>query len=187
MFKGVTSIIFLITALLLGLFWVKPVYSDIQKLKFDKEEYEKAYNDSRDLQKKRDEMISTKKEISDDNLVRLGRILPTGYDSVKFIIEVEQMIRNRGMLLKSINIGENGEKQSINNNKNEIQAPENNEKLYVTVPVVISTFGSYRSLRDFLDDLEHNLRLVEIESISFTAGETDSYEINIIASIYKSI
>ena len=48
----------------------------------------------------------------------------------------------------------------------------------------MKVIGPYKSFISFLGNLEKNLRLIEIERITFIAGDADSYEYNITANTY---
>ncbi len=52
------------------------------------------------------------------------------------------------------------------------------------IPVTLQLVGTYESLRSFLIDLEHNLRLVDVKEINFRPGSESTSPISVSAQMY---
>jgi len=91
-------------------------------------------------------------------------------------VEIESVTKNSGLTLKDIDVKkpEDTQKSSFEDQKTGVG------KILVTMKAV----GPYKSFVSFLENMEKNLRLIEIERITFIAGNADSYEYNITADTY---
>jgi Tfp pilus assembly protein PilO len=177
MFKGIISIVFLAAAIATFFGLTKPLYNEIKDLRVQKSSFEEALSDSKQIQETRDILLSQYNKISKENLDRLNKILPAQAGSMKFILEMESIVQKNGMTLKNIDIKEKGETSEKVNFGAEIKSWE-------TVPLSLKLSGSYKSFYSFLKDIEKNLRLTDINTITFSAGEADLYEFNVEGAFY---
>jgi len=179
MFKGIISIVFLAAAIATFLGLTKPLYNEIKDLNAQKSSFEEALANSRQIQETRDNLLSQYNKIPQENLTRLNKILPVKTESMKFILEMESIVQKNGMTLKNIDIKEN--------EKGETSEKVNfgaETKSWETVPFSLKLSGSYKSFYSFLKDIEKNLRLTDINAITFSAGEADFYEFNVEGVFY---
>lgn len=175
MSRTITSIIFLATAAAVFFTWTKPYFEETKTLESQKASLEEILSNSRQIQELRDNLLAQYNDIPQDNLERLNKMLPDHPDSIKFIIELNNVLNNNGMLLKNID---------VNDAKSEEKPDFGQEQSIETMEFTIKTTGSYGSFYSFLKDLERDLRLVNINSLNFVSSETDSYEFNITGSAY---
>lgn len=154
---------------------VDPLYNDVSKLKGDVATYNTALNNSTELQKTRDALLQKYRNISDKDKNRLNSFLPNTVNNIKFILEIEQIANIHNMPLKNIKFDD--EKNQTNNQQNTTKDKNGNvvladntqidSKSYGVFPVEFETEGNYDSFVSFLKDLEHNLRVMDIKSITF--------------------
>ncbi|PJC25330.1 MAG: hypothetical protein CO056_00820 [Candidatus Tagabacteria bacterium CG_4_9_14_0_2_um_filter_41_11] len=172
-------ILFLITAIVIFFTQTQPYYKDIKTLIAERDEYQVALVDSRELQTLRDQLLSQYNTISQDDFNRLGKILPVSIDSGSIIVMFEDRARENGILLKKIDVIESKESTSDSTTAlGALPLP------YKTVGLSFSISGSYASVLSFFSDLEKNLRLIDIKSISFSSSPSDIYEFNVSAKTY---
>ncbi|MCX6731487.1 MAG: hypothetical protein NTX55_00655 [Candidatus Parcubacteria bacterium] len=181
MFKGIISIIFLAAAIATFFVLVQPLYNETKNLNAQKSSFEEALANSKQIQETRDSLLSQYNTISKENLDRLNKVLPSETESMKFILETESIVRKNGMLLKNIDIKEGGGGGSAENVNFGAGAEA---KLWKTIPFSLKLSGSYGSFYSFLKDMEKNLRLTDINAVTFSAGETDFYEFNVEGTFY---
>jgi Tfp pilus assembly protein PilO len=177
MFKGIASIIFLAAAIATFFGLTKPLYNEIKDLNAQKSSFEEALSNSKQIQETRDSLLSQYNKISQENLDRLNKLLPTKAGSMKFILEMESIVQKNGMILKNIDIKDEGEISENISFGTEIKSWE-------TVPFSMKISGSYKSFYSFLKDIEKNLRLTDISAINFSAGDTDLYEFSVEGAFY---
>jgi len=160
----------IIVSILLFFLVANPLYNNIKSLRSDVSTYNKALNNSTTLQKERDSLLEKYRDISNKDKSRLNSFLPDTVNNIKFILEIEQIANLHGMPLKDIKF-DNIQNNSNNMTSGNSMIVSNNNlrsKLYGIFPVEFVTQGSYNSFLLFLKDIEHNLRIMDIKSISFT-------------------
>ena len=118
-------------------------------------------------------------DIALDDRERLEKLLPDHIDSVRLIIDVNNIASQHGMTLKNINLLDSMTEQA---GSSLALGPQ--EARFKAVGLKFSVGGSYDKFRSFMRDLEQSLRLVDVRSISFIADE-DDYDYSVTISTYK--
>ena len=158
--------------------WFQPVFNEIKDLGAQKASFDEALFTSRQIQETRKGLLDQYNTISQENLDRLNKIFPSQPGSIKYIIEIDNILRKNGMVLKSIDIQEKaGGSQGV--------AFGVEKQPFEIFPISMKVTGSYKSFYSFLKDLANNLRLTDINTLEFSSGGTsDQYDFSISASIY---
>ena len=127
-----------------------------------------ALDNSKELQEMRDGLVDKYKNIKKDDKDRLEHFLPSTIGNIELILEIEKIANLNGMPVKDIKFQapktiseEDSQNQVIDENDPSQYLP------YGIFPMEFIVEGSYDSFLLFLNDLEHNLRLVDIKSVSF--------------------
>jgi Tfp pilus assembly protein PilO len=172
-------------AITLVLVFAEPLYKDISVLRTQMASYDQALDNAKSLENERDKLTSKFNSIDPENLRRLEKLLPQNVDNIRLILEIEQLALPYGMLLKDVkyNTAETAEAGTpVLVGGGARTAPKD----YDVFDLEFSTSGSYNDFINFTKDLESNLRIVDIETISFSS---DSSEIagarTISPEIYK--
>lgn len=173
--KSIFPILIIIVSVVLFFLITNPIYKDTQFLKTNVTTYNKALNNSTKLQKEKDSLLEKYRNISTKDKKRLMSFLPDSVNNIKFVLEIEQIANLHGMPLKNIKFEKNN-KQDGTDNKismgNMVISKNNlNNKPYGVFSVQFTTEGKYSSFLAFLQDLERNLRLMDIKSISFSVPD----------------
>lgn len=173
--KLISSILFLIIAIILFFVFVDPLYGEVRQLRTDVSTYNTALNNSIELQKTRDSLIDKYKGIKTEDKDRLVHLLPSDIGNIKLILEIEKIANLHGMPIGNIKFemknSESKDMTNNTNNPNNMVVAESGPADYLPYgifPVEFTIDGKYDTFIAFLKDLEHNLRLVDIKSISFT-------------------
>ena len=165
--KFILPIIFILIAVLTFIFGVNPLYGDVSALRSEIDVYNTALNNSTNLQKTQDSLLQAYREISQSDKDRLDSFLPNSVDNIKFILEIEHVANLHSMPIKDIKF--ETIKKVIPAASNTIISDNSlDAKPYGIFPIEFTTEGDYASFLLFLKDLEHNLRLADVRSISFT-------------------
>ncbi len=174
-------ILFLTTAIVIFFTQTRPYYNDIKVLISERDEYQVALADFRELQTLKDQLLSQYNTISQSDFDRLNKLLPPAIDSGNIIVMLEDRARENGILLKKIDIKESQE--STSGLTNALGAPP---PPYKTVELSFAISGPYVSVLSFFGDLEKSIRLFDVKSVSFSSSPADIYEFNISAKTYFS-
>lgn len=168
--KLISSILFIIISVVLFFVLIDPLYAGVKQLRTDVSTYNTALNNSTELQKTRDSLIDTYKNVKTEDKDRLTHFLPNTIGNIELILEIEKIANLHGMPIGNIRFDTNNlENQSATNTGNVVVAETNPTDYlpYGIFPMEFIIEGKYDTFVTFLKDLEHNLRLVDVRSISF--------------------
>ena len=112
-------------------------------------------------------------------------------DSIRLILEIEKIASPYGMVLKDTryNPAEKDKDAKDGSSVAGGTATKSNQN-YGTWDLEFSTEGSYQNFLSLLEDLENNLRIVDISSIQFssesvnTKASNDNYKFNFKIKTY---
>ncbi len=167
MFRFAVPTILIGTSIAGFFFVVKPTLSEITAQKEQIASYNEALNNSKSLESVRDELTKQYDEISKDDLAKLHKLLPDNVDNVRLIIEIGEVAKPYGMVLKNVSYDASNKAAPADPNAAKKDEPVSNSS-YGVWNLGFTTQGSYADFLSFLKDLESNLRIVDISSISFS-------------------
>jgi hypothetical protein len=168
MVRFITPIILIGVAIAAFFVITNPLYEDVKALHAKASSYDEALNNSKALENERDKLTAKYNSISTDNLSRIKKLLPDSIDNIRLILEIGQIASPYNMVLKNVKY----------NSSDEATTPDAGVLAGGNVPVnkdygswnlEFSTSGTYNDFINFLGDLESNLRIVDISSISFSS------------------
>lgn len=151
-------------------------YADygVLSLKEELGKFEEISSNSNKIVSDRDLLIKKSNQITTLDKSRLSKFLPDNIDNIKLIIEISDMASVRGLVAKNI---------TINEAKKSTDTIVDNSP-YGVLNVKFSVNSTYDNFLSFLDDLENNLRLLDISDISFSSSDTGFYDFNIGLKTY---
>lgn len=195
--KLISSISFIIIAIVLFFVVINPLYGEVKQLRTDVSTYNMALNNSTELQKTRDSLIEIYKGVKIEDRERLIHFLPSTIGNIELILEIEKIANLHGMPIGDIKFDTKNLESKDAINTGNIVVAENDPSAYLPYGIFPMEFiieGRYDTFVSFLKDLEHNLRLVDVRSISFkvpppvitSGGTTDSnvYSYTLKVQIY---
>lgn len=171
--KFFSSILFLILSISIFFVFIDPFYTQVKTLRTDVDTYNKALNNSTELQKTRDSLMEVYKGINQEDKDRLNHLLPNNVDNIELILEIEKIANLHGLPIGDIRFdakiseGNNAQSGTVLN-------PSTGNSSYGVFPLDFTIEGKYDTFILFLKDLEKNLRLVDVKSISFTSSNKPS-------------
>jgi len=168
--KIISSISFLIITVVLFFVVIDPFYTEVKQLRTDVDVYNKALNNSNELQKTRDSLIAVYKSIKQEDKDRLNHFLPSTISNIELILEIEKIANLHGMPIGDIKFESKNleDSNSVSDNNTVTVSSSGGNSSYGIFPMEFIIEGKYETFLSFLKDLEHNLRLVDIKSISFS-------------------
>ncbi|MDP3784949.1 MAG: type 4a pilus biogenesis protein PilO [bacterium] len=175
MTRTVFAAILILAALGIWVYWARPIFDEAKTLSVQKGELENVLLQFQKLRKVRDDLMTKYNSIPQDELVKLNAMLPSEPDSGGLLVTLENLSRSSGVLLKKVDIKEK---------KEGIIALGKTPEVFERLPFEISVVSSYEAFRALLAALEQNLRLSDINEISFTTSEKNTYEFLIKADTY---
>lgn len=176
MIRTILTFLFLITAVAFFFLKTQPYLDDIGNLKADKQNYDEALANSRELETLRDQLLSQYNAIPLESAERLNKLLPLNIDSGSLIGMAESRALAHGLSLKNMEV-----KEELTDSPTTLGMSRHP---YGTVALTFSLSGPYASALAFFADLEQSLRLIDVNTIGFSSGPTDNYEFSITAKTY---
>ena len=139
--------------------------------------YDNILNSSTKIVSQRDVLVAKKNTISDADTAKLESLLPDNIDNIRLIIEINNIAEGRNLVVKNISVGDmtTGSGTSIGDQSG---TPYGKLSLNFTVN------ASYSNFLNLLQDLESNLRLLDITDISFNSTNSGFYDFNVSLNTY---
>ena len=148
--------------------FISPTYGEVEALKGKGNEFDSAVNNANKLTEKRNELVSKLNSMPADDLSRLNKLIPDNIDNVRLIMEIDRIAMKYGMSLREVRV----EGISIpQGSKAVVQAGVIGgvAKDYDSVTLSFTVSSNYQAFKSFLNELENNLRITDVENISFSA------------------
>jgi Tfp pilus assembly protein PilO len=175
-----------------------PIYDDILILQKQSDVYEQALQNSASLQKERDRLTSKFNSFSQEDMTKLEKMLPNSVDNIQLILEMQQEASKRGIIVKNVQFSPEqflnqtattaGTSSAVNNttaaqtktanstgttNRTGRVASADDNKDYEAFELEFSVEGPYKDFVEFMELMERSLRLIDINTISFTPGTSE--------------
>lgn len=155
---------------------VLPQYDDVRVLMAKRAELEVALKNAQDSEDLFAVKVKAYNTISDEDKVKLERILPTERDAVRLILYLNNVARASGVTLEDIKVPDTAPPTG------DQQAQVAGASVgYQPVDVSFKFLGSYGQLTSFLTELEQSLRIFDIADLSFVVSDKGlpSYSITV--------
>jgi hypothetical protein len=171
-----------------GLFfgYVDPLYSgsrgqnvpvnelSIKELSQKRVEYDTALYNSKELQAEKEKKLNKYNEVPEKERERLEKLIPDNIDNVRLIIDIDEMAASHGMKIRNF--------KTVTDDAKDTVGADN--RVYGTLTLTFSTSATYPTFLTFIKDLERSLRLIDITSVTFAAGEGSIYDYNVTVKTY---
>ena len=199
--KIISQVVLIVVSAGLFLTVIDPLYRSedlkkpgIKKLQADIAQYDEAINKSEEFVREKNKLLDLRNRINDEDRNRLERLLPDSIDNIRLVIDINNIARPYGFVLKNLRCA-GGETVKTGttattpqNNKpadasqREIAIGGNETIGSVTLGFSINT--RYQTFKDFLHSLESSLRLADVTNISIRNTSGDFYDFDITIKTY---
>lgn len=163
--KNIISIIVIIISIATFVLVVQPQYIEIQEMRKTEVELERVLDNARRLQSLRDDLLEKRQSIANTDIRRLEKLIPESADNVKLILEFEQISNRNNLEIQAASAvkdeSETGDQQTFDVETND----------YGVITLDFTLQGSYNDFIGFLEDIEKNLRITDIRSLSISPSE----------------
>lgn len=156
----------------------KNYFSDIKGLRSQESSYNETINMAKKVKSSIDKTLGDYNAISQENVDRINKMVPSGADSMKLVVQIDDMMRKNGLSLKNINTKDIAAQDSIPG------VPKNDGKNAESIYLSMTAQGSYESFHSFVKMLEKSLRLIDVISVGISPVGQDNYSFSIEAVSY---
>ena len=164
-----------------GLFmgFVAPGYDDVKLQRAEIKQYDEALARFEELKELRDKLEATYKDFLPEDVQKLITILPDNLDNIRFALDLDNIADKNGVRILALEIAEE-ETKSVT--LSDSVTPVDDSLTLGTAMLEFEIEGLYGNMVNFLKDLEKNLRLVDITSLTLeeaTENTASSYTIGV--------
>ncbi len=152
----------------IGLFamYTSPTYQGLKGTQEKVAAYDDALNKSQELKSLRDKLQSARNALSSDNVQKLQHLLPDQVDNIRLIIDINNIAAHHGLSLSNVALGD----VSNSSSGQSAVAVGPITDAVGSVALGFSVAASYEDFLAFLQDLEHSLRIIDVQKLSFSSS-----------------
>ncbi len=195
-----TQIVLIVISLVIIITVAKPMLTDIKNVQDEIVVYTDAVDKAKQFNARLQELIAIRDSFSQENMVRLERLLPTEIDVPKIMRDFESIFSQKQLSLSSISAtdaaGGGSSVEPTYDENGELIASNDVPLTYKNFKVAFT--GSYKNLKDILGAAELNQALLEVVSLKFTqnsnttdanvaggtAKDSDLFDFEIVYRVY---
>ena len=152
--------------------FVDPFRVEVFQLRDDIAKYNDALGNLTNLEKTFKDLVDNYKLIKQEDKDRLNIALPQNANNLRFILELEHVANLRNLALENVNFDVSMKDPATNASVVAI-ASETPSNDYDVFPVEFTITTDYPTFLNFVKDIESNLRITDIKSISFISSIPD--------------
>lgn len=147
-------------------------FDGIKALRQKKIIHTQALASARDLEKRRNTLDQKFNAISDEDRKSIESLIPNNVDNIKLVLELETIAKRHGIVIESPKLESTAtnEQPAVNLQAEGAENAANriNSSTHKTFTVDFEFSANYQNIRNFISDLERNLRLIEIVSFDIS-------------------
>ncbi len=174
---------FILLAAAIGLFvvYTNPAYQvRVKAYKGQESSYDDALNKSQELKRVRDQLLSKYNTFSADDKGKLEDLLPDNVDNIRLVIDINNIASRHSIAVKSLQIGNTLSSKTARSTT----AVGASGSAVGSVELSFTVSADYEHFLAFLYDLEHSLRLIDVEKIDFAQTPTGVNDYSITIRTY---
>ncbi|OGI71800.1 hypothetical protein A3J61_02245 [Candidatus Nomurabacteria bacterium RIFCSPHIGHO2_02_FULL_38_15] len=181
------SIIRIAAGVLIFVFLVLPIKTQVDDLKSKKTELNTTESNAREFAALGQDVIGRFQSLDPAQVERLKKMIPDTVDNVRFVNDVNGIAKRSGMILKKADYNP---EEIKNGNVDKLSADSKASRVpYGSYTLRFAVSGTYKQFLVFIESLENSLRLLDITDVSFSSGgagvgKEDVYEFSITTRSY---
>src|SRR4030066_1416704 len=106
MFKGIVSLFLIVGAAVIFFTQTKNYFPGIKETRSQISVYNKTIETIRNVKSSVDKLLGEYNSISQENIDKINKMIPSGSESMKLVVQIEDMMKSSGLSLKSIDTKE---------------------------------------------------------------------------------
>jgi len=161
-------------------YFTSPMLETVNGLEVEQAKLTLVLANAVELKEKQDDLISRDNAIEPADLEKLNEFLPNNIDNVRLIIDMNNIAKKFGLTVRNPAIV----KEEAKVGEGAPPPPPGGGEANTSAAISFSFSSSYETLKLFLADLAKSLRLVDIETLSFTANDRNLYDYQITLRTY---
>ena len=132
----------------------------------------------------RDNVLKQYNDISPQDQSNLDKMLPSTVDNIRLIINLNNIALQHGFSLKGISAAASQDKSGSGAASNAGTNGSISAPTLDTVVISFSVSAPYQQFISFMQDLEANLRIMDVTHLSVSANDTGTYDFSVQMNTY---
>jgi Tfp pilus assembly protein PilO len=186
--KNFTALILLVLAFGAYFTFTSGKIQEVKALRASNQQYEDAIAKADQLIKVRDKLRDDYNGISDLDKERLNKMVPNIADNIRLAIDLNNLAFKYGYTLRNISISNPQSADDVikakaaEDNSSNTKTVGNGQMVPITISFsVVSPFAKFRS---FMTEIESNLRIMDLTSLTMTVNDTGNYDFSVVYKTY---
>jgi Tfp pilus assembly protein PilO len=185
--KNFITIILVPLSLGLIYFYVLPEYGTISDLKAKQAVYEDTIAKAKQLDQMRTNLQNQYDSISDSDKAKLSAMIPTNFDSVKLVSDLNGVATRHSLQLKGVQIQSSA--SSAGQSQADVSTASGVVVAYKTEAISFIASGSYANFLAFLDEVESSQELIDLTKVTISPGTSspgsgETFDFNVTVNTY---
>lgn len=169
---------YIVLILSIGYAFIYPKMGEISFLMGEKEKYENYIEIIKNIENKKNELLTEFNKISVEDKKSIESLLPNSFDFVKLISQIDAVANKYNISIDKIS---SKEKSSSVGDSIESAGPS---EIYNSAIIGFSFVASYEKFNNFIKDLEKSLRILDIKSMKVNTQESGNYSYDVEFETY---
>ena len=189
--RNITAIILIVLAVGLYFTFTSNLWVETMAVKDVNDQYSGAITGAVKLISLRDKVLKDFNNLSVDDRNNIDKMIPNTVDNIRLIIDLNSIALQHGFSLKNVTAAAKSAGASAlsnSNNQSSLGSKGNSFNIATptldTVAVSFSVSAPYQQFISFLQDLESNLRIMDVTHLSVTANDTGTYDFSVQLNTY---
>lgn len=198
--SNITPIILILASVGMFFGYINPTYTgmtgavemtdkSIKELQVEENDYKDALTKTAEIERVRTGLSDQYKKIDPSNQIKIEKLLPDHIDSVRLIIDINNIAAKYGMSLTNIiltasgvlptapaapkaNVAASASSPGSASAAGTFVGPD--DRQYDSIKLGFTVTGTYDNFVQFLKEIEESLRVVDVTSIAFSGAKTGS-------------
>lgn len=176
--KNSTAIFLLILSVGLFYTFTSPMYGQVKELSATSDEYKNVLDNISNIIETRDKLQVDYNSISRAEIERLSKVLPANVDTVRLALDLDAIASRYGISISNVSIDTQSEQAATQVTLTDHEPP------YQSTLVSVSLVSSYENFKNFIQDLEKSLRIMDVRTVNFMVAESGLYKHEILIETY---
>jgi Tfp pilus assembly protein PilO len=187
--RNATASILIVLAIGIYFTVTKGFIADIKEVKVVNDQYTSAIANAEQLIKVREQVLKAYNSLTDADRDRLNKMVPGTVDNIRLVIDLTSIGKRHGLTLDNITAStpeKTATPKTTTNTPRVSKVPDGTipTPTLDSVTVSFSVTAPYLEFISFLQDIEANLRIMDISSLKVAASDKGLYDFDVELKTY---
>jgi Tfp pilus assembly protein PilO len=185
--RNITATILIVLAAGIYFTVTQSAWTSAKQVKMVNDQYISAIANAQQLIKVRDKVLNDYNNVSQGDRDRLAKMLPSTVDNIRLIIDLNNVAIQHGISLKNVRAAAASSQSASAASAAASQAASASvigSPALDTVDVTFTVTAPYQQFISFMQDLESDLRIMDIKHLTVSVGDNGMYSFQVNMTTY---